>query len=137
MKAAAPALVEQLRKPGNEGEALYDGQPQEGRYGGVAILHHVQVTDFADLLVEGGQVNRPLVAALVRRYQYWATEMELLVERPWLDALKAELDARADAVGAPFTIPLKGAWVKTFDEISGWLKLTKSRGRPSEQEADV
>jgi hypothetical protein len=136
MKTAAPALMDQLRQPGNEGEALYDGQLQEGHYGGIAILHHVAVKDFADLLIDNGRLNRPLFAALVRRYHNWATEKELLLERPWLDALRSELDARADALGAPFTAPLKNAWAKTFNEISGWLKFIENRGRPDSQDAD-
>ena len=137
METAAPALMKQLRQPGNEGEALYDAQLQEGRYGGVAILQHVAVTDFADLLMENGRLNRSLFAALVRRYQNWATEKELLLERPWLDALKTELHSRADALGAPFAAHLKNACTKTFNEISGWLTFAENHGQTPVEEVEA
>lgn len=127
MKIAGPSLIDLLRQPGQEGEALYEGKPEEGFYGGIAILHHLPVGDFADVLLDDGKLNRPLFAALVRRYQYWMTETELLAEKPWLDALKAELDARADALGAPFAPALTNAWSKPFKEIAASLKLTESQ----------
>jgi hypothetical protein len=128
MQATAPALMEQLRRPDDDGKALFDATPGEaGRYGGVAILHHVAVPDFADLLVDGGRVNRDLFAALARRYQYWGAGPELLVERPWLELLRKELDARANALGAPFDQALKQSWIKPFAEMFGMLTLGQQR----------
>jgi hypothetical protein len=137
MKAAAPALMEQLAKPDDEGEVLYDGAQDAGQYGGVAILHHVPVGDFADLMVQDGRANRHLNAALNRRYQYWGRDAEMLQERPWLEALKEELDRRAEALGPPFEKALKTAWQRTFNEMFGMLNFVANRHRPAPAEAVV
>jgi len=127
MKAAAPALLERLRQPDNDGKVLFDATPGERNYGGEAILHHLDPVAFADVLVTDGRTHRPMVAALVRRYQYWGTEYELLIERPWLEALRDELDRRATALGPPFEKALKTGWTKTFGEIFGLLAQTEAR----------
>jgi hypothetical protein len=127
MKAETPNLLVRLRRNGDDGEALYDGRLNEGNYGGIAILHHISPHDFADLLFSDGRPNRELCAALVRRYQYWGSECELLLERPWLDALKQELDDRASKLGPPFDRVLSDAFSKTFDEISGILSSMAQR----------
>jgi hypothetical protein len=136
MQAAAPTLMAQLRRPEDDGKALFDASPGEtGRYGGVAILHHVVVADFADLLLDGGRANRDLLAALARRYQYWGAGAELLVERPWLDLLQKELDVRANALGAPFDQALKQSWARPFAEMFGMLNLGQQRAEAARAEA--
>lgn len=130
MQAAAPALMEQLRRPDDDGKALFDATPGEGgRYGGIAVLHHIAVADFAYLLLDGGRVNRDLLAALARRYQYWGAGPELLVEQPWLLLLQKELDARADALGAPYDQGFKQSWSKPFAEMFGMLNLGQQRAQ--------
>lgn len=123
MKAEAPALMDQLRRPGGDGKAIFDASPGSGYYGGVAILHHIPVGDFADVLLDDGRANRKLFAALTLRYQYWGSKPEMLVERPWLERLRCELDTRADALGAPFNRALKQSWAKPFAEAFGMLDV--------------
>lgn len=130
MQAMAPALLDQLRRSDDDGEALFDATPgEEGRYGGMAILHHIAVADFADLLLDGGRPNRELFAALARRYRYWGSRPELLVERPWLALLQNELDARADALGAPFDRALRQSWINPFAEMFSMLSLAQQRAQ--------
>ncbi len=123
MKAEAPTLMERLAKNGDDCNALYESSVDGVYYGGIPILHHVSVADFADLMLRDGRVNRDLSAALMRRYQYWGRNGEMLVERPWLEALKLELDARAEALGPPFEKALKGAWTRSFGEMFGILNF--------------
>ncbi len=132
MKAAAPTLMERLAQPGDDGKALYEGAEAQDHFGGVAILHHVPVSDFADLLLKDGRANRDLSAALVRRYQYWGRDAEMLVERPWLEALKQELEIRAEDLGPPFEKALKAAWTRSFGEMFGMLNFIAQRGQPLE-----
>lgn len=136
MQAAAPSLMDQLRRPENDGKALFDATPgEEGRYGGIAILHHIAVADFADLLLNGGLANRDLFVALALRYQYWGAGPELLVEWPWLDSLQKELEARAEAFGAPFDQALKQSWAKQFTEMFGMLRFGQQRAQTARAQA--
>ena len=136
MKAAAPTLMERLAGPGGDYKALYEGSKDADDYGGVAILHHVPVADFAGLMLRDGCANRDLSAALVRRYQYWGRDGDLLVERPWLEALKQELDARAEALGPPFEKVLKGHWAKSFGEVFNMLDFIAQHRQPAAQEEE-
>jgi hypothetical protein len=134
MKAAAPTLMERLAQPGDDGKALYEASEEAGCYGGVAILHHVSVFDFANLMLQDGRVNRDLSAALGRRYQYWGRDAEVLVERPWLEALREELDIRATALGPPYEKTLKGAWARSFGDMFGMLNFIAQRGQSTAAE---
>ena len=128
MQAAAPGLMETLRQPGNDGKALYDAAPgADGHYGGTAILHHIAVSDFADLLLDGGRPNRELIGALTRRYQYWGGEPDMLAEEPWLQALQADLVARATALGPPFNKSVQGMLARPFGEMFAQLQMGKQR----------
>ena len=82
---------------------------------------------FADLLLKDGQLNRGIMGALLRRYQYWGTVCELLDERPWLEALRIELDARATALGPPFEKALQMNFAKSFGEFFAHLDGIKAR----------
>ncbi len=127
MKAAAPALLESLNEPANEGTALFEAVTGENNYGGEPILHHLDPVVFADVMLTDGRINRPIIAALVLRYQYWGAESALLIERPWLQRLKDELDRRATALGPPFEKALTAAWAQKFGEIFGVLNLMETR----------
>lgn len=127
MKAAAPSLLTRLQDPDEDGSILFESEVGRDDYGGVAILHHLDVKAFADLLLKDGQLNRSFMGALLRRYQYWGTVCELLDERPWLEALKIELDARATALGPPFEKALQLNFAKSFGEFFGLLDGLKAR----------
>ncbi len=54
----------------------------------------------------------------------------MLVERPWLEALKQELDIRAEASGPPFEKALTAAWTRSFGEMFSMLNFIAQRRRP-------
>ena len=124
MRRVAPALLEALRQVDDDGDALYASSDGQSRFGSTPILHHLPVADFADLMVKDGRANGALSAALSRRYQYWGRDQEMLVERPWLETLKRELDSRAEALGSPFETALKKGWTKLFDEMFAMMAAT-------------
>lgn len=101
LKDGAPALLVRLRDDPEDGQMLHEWGLDKGNYGGVAILHNIAVTDFADLALIDGKPNDRLLAALNERHQQ-GYGVELDPELPWLEQLRAELMFRAAALSPPY-----------------------------------
>jgi hypothetical protein len=101
MRSEAPDLLARLRSDPSNVSMLHEWGLRERKYGGIAILNHVVVTDFADLAIVDSKLNDKLLAALSERYrQGYSTE--LAAEVDWLGQLRAELDSRVIKAAPPY-----------------------------------
>jgi len=101
LKDGAPALLNRLQDDPEDGQMLHEWGLDKGNYGGLAILHNIPVTDFADLALIDGKANDRLLAALKERH-HQGYGVELDPELPWLEELRAELMTRAAALSPPY-----------------------------------
>lgn len=115
---------------------LHEWGLDKGNYAGIAILHNIPVTDFADLALIDGKPNDKLLAALNERNQQgYGTVLD--PELPWLKQLRAELMQRAATLAPPHNAFAKmrlGYWFKDHDErIAAHAAKSKPavRRRPS------
>lgn len=101
MKDEAKSLLDRLQIPGTENQ-LYERDENSGKFGGVALLQNIPVSDFADLLLKNLQYNRQLIEALYQRYESGRGYPDLIEEKGWLIDLELELRKRAVNAPAPF-----------------------------------
>ena len=101
MKACAPDLLKRLQADPDDGQMLHEWGLDKGNYGGIAVLHHIPVEDFASLALIDGKPNDQLMAALNERHnQGYGAALD--PELPWLKRLRAELMVRSATLAPPF-----------------------------------
>ncbi|MEN0653924.1 MULTISPECIES: P-loop NTPase fold protein [Hyphobacterium] len=101
MKASAPILLKRLQDDSEDAQMLHKWGLDNGNYAGVAILHHIVVADFADLVLIDGKPNERLLRALRERHQQ-SHDSALDLEIPWLEQLRVELMKRAEKLSPPY-----------------------------------
>jgi hypothetical protein len=116
LQSEATALLAGLTSGPPNGAALYECGLDEQKYAGHAILHHIPVAQFADLLMADSKINDHVLASLAQRYALGANNL-LAAERPWISALRSELDRRVAADTAPFKQWNQPRIAYTFDGI--------------------
>ncbi|MBB4097456.1 P-loop NTPase fold protein [Sphingomonas kyeonggiensis] len=144
-KREAPVLVDRLKADPEGGAMLYEWGPEEGNYGGIAILHHVAIGEIADLLLQDGKLNDRLLAALKERYERAQSAKSLDSEKPWVLNLHAELAGRVTSLPAPYKRFGELRLAHWFEPIKGWATpsappspaaaAAKSTKRPSVKKA--
>lgn len=93
----------------------------EGGYGGDALLHHIAVKDFADVLLRGGRTDKLLLSTLSRRFKGASAYPDLLKEQEWLLALDRELQNRAAEAPPPQDYVLKRTLAHWFGPMKAYL----------------
>ena len=121
LKTEAPELLSRLQS--KDGYALLSDTGADGGYGGVEILHNIDVSDFGDLCIQGGRFNEPLIGDLVRRYH--TRGRNLGAEIPWVEALEAELLLRASKEKPPRRKRLASTIRYWFDGIRDDLEIPR------------
>lgn len=118
MAAEAPALLASLADSEKVG-VLHEWGRDKGNYGGTAILHHISVSDFADLALVDGKPNDKLMAALKERHRQ-GYNIQLAPELPWLGKLRAEISRRAAKLLPPYGMFAKARmdyWFQDLDPL--------------------
>lgn len=121
LKAQAPDLLSRLQS--RDGYALLSDAGADGGYGGVEILHNIDVSDFSDLCIQTGRFNEALIGDLVRRYHTHGRNLE--AEIPWVEALEAELLLRASNEKPPRRKRLASTIRYWFDGIREDLAIPR------------
>lgn len=102
LKIEAPALIQTLKDNPEKHKILYECGRLEGNYGDSAILHYIDVEDFADILIVNDRPTQ-LMAALYRRYdQALPSDSPLKLEFTWLRNLVRKLRIRARHTRPPY-----------------------------------
>lgn len=114
VKARAPELLAQLQSQESY-PLLSEFGPSAADFGGVAILHNIDVARFADLGIVDGAFNTELIGALLRRYHQRSHRLK--AEIPWVQALEEELMRRAALEAPPRRRRLPGTVTYWFDAI--------------------
>lgn len=140
MQADAPALLQRLQKDPEDGQMLHEWGLDNGNYGGVAILHNIEVADFADLVLIDGKPNDRLMAALNERHNRgYGTALD--PELPWLEQLREELMTRSAVLSPPyraFAEERLGHWFRNHEErISACRVKLKSEDQSRDEGATV
>ena len=115
MKTEAPLLLERLRfKPSTEsGLSIHSDEPSNYRLR--PILHHIDPANFVDVCVNDLRLNEDVIGLLASRYHNGAHRLQ--IEGPWIGAVRAGLEAEAEAAPAPFKTRLRAAVDYWFDGI--------------------
>ena len=113
-------LLNHLKADPKDGSMLHEWGFDEKKYAGIAILHHISVSDMADLLLVDSKLNDMLLAALSRRYELAPNDDSLNPEKRWVIALHAELKRRMKAVRAPFRSVGEGRLAYWFGKLQTW-----------------
>jgi hypothetical protein len=123
MSQEAGILVSRLRSAPRDSAPLIEWDRDAGHFGALPILHHVQISDFADLLLVDGKLNDHLLSALGERYRRNA---ELDREYAWLRSLRSELNRRIAKVPAPHRKLCELRSKYGFDQIDDAVALAKA-----------
>lgn len=138
LRDGATALLTRLQDDPEDGQMLHEWGLSNGNYGGVAMLHNIAVTDFADLALIDGKPNDRLLAALNERHQQ-GYGVELDPELPWLEQLRAQLMSRAAALSPPyraFSEMRLGYWFRDHDKrIAAYKAKVKPARKPRTKKA--
>lgn len=113
-------LLKRLQADPTDGTMLHEWGLEKEKYAGVAILHHIPVTDLADLLLVDSKFNDHLLAALKARYEFASASKDLNVEKSWLRALRAELVDRLKTVNSPYRSFGEARLAYWFSEMAEW-----------------
>lgn len=115
MKTEAPLLLERLRlQPSTEASlSIHSDEPSAYRLR--PILHHIDPADFVDVCVNDCRLNEYVIGLLAGRYHQGAHRLQ--IEGPWIAAVRAGLEAKAQAAPAPFRTRMKDAVTYWFDGI--------------------
>lgn len=116
MQATAPDLLAKLRASPEDADMLHEWGLENENYGGILILLHIDVNDFAELALIDGKPNDDLLGALSNRYRQ-DPSFALAPEHPWLADLCNELISRADALSPPYRAFAKMRLEYWFREI--------------------
>ena len=122
LRVQAPELLSRLSS--GDGYALLTDNRSDGGYGGVEVLHHIEVSDFADLCIQGGCLNAVLMGYLVRRYHMYGRNLKAEIE--WVVNLEAELLLRASNENPPRRKRLPSDIRYWFDGIREDLGIPRS-----------
>ncbi|WP_060521637.1 MULTISPECIES: P-loop NTPase fold protein [unclassified Ensifer] len=127
MALEAGELLSSLRTSTDHSSKLIETGLDKKNYGGVAVLHHLGVDTFADLLIDDGSPNDKLFASLHERYR-GGYDDELAPEFPWLARLRTELERRAAAALPPHKALCEMRIEYWFQEVAGKIAaFNKSR----------
>ncbi|KTS78223.1 hypothetical protein NS274_07810 [Pseudomonas oryzihabitans] len=118
LKAKADGYVARLGAGAENYSSLYEYGVDEENYGGMPFLQHVNVANFANLLISDSLVNTQLFASLVKRYEGSRHNGHpLLDEYLWIQSLKEKLFAIADSDSPPFSKAIRGRLEYYFERI--------------------
>lgn len=113
---AAPTLLEAFKE--GRWDRLVQAVLDEGGFGETAVLHHLSVSSFADLILVGSRVDGSPLTALSLRYRTHAIDgRPFEVERSWLTALEGMVVARAEQLPPPFRDSALEQLKSRFDKI--------------------
>ncbi|KQZ33807.1 P-loop NTPase fold protein [Caulobacter sp. Root1472] len=110
LRTAAGDFLASLNANEPVGDRLLRPVDLGGGCEGDAFLHNLDVGVFADAVLRRDKLDKSLLMALARRYTFAGTSGSLAPERDWVEALYAELRARATAAPAP----LSTAWLQAL-----------------------
>lgn len=111
-----PGLMADLRA--GHWHLLTKAELDQGGVGEVAILHHLDVEDFADLVLADGAIDNTLLIAVSMRYRsHVADGQPFEIERDWLLALRSVLLARTAIQAPPFGAFNTNQITDRFDRI--------------------
>lgn len=103
MAQVADCYIARLRDDPSSYPSLYEYGLEDGNYGGIAFLQHIQAADFANLLIIDSCSNDHLFASLIKRFEHdHPVRNALLDEYDWTDELRKQLLVIVDAEVAPF-----------------------------------
>jgi hypothetical protein len=125
IKGDALKLVDKLKNDSEAASVLYEYGINNGKFGGVPMLHHIPVSDFADALVKDDRYNIILMGALRQRYERGRGDTQLVSEKTWLFKLEAEIKARAAQAAAPFSKLLATHTDSLFAKVTESLRMNR------------
>lgn len=118
MQKIADTYVSRLASDSDSYSSLFENGVHEENYGNVAFLHHIDVIEFAKLLIVDACSNDRLFASLVARFEYDLQRGAMLRdEYQWLVDLKRHLLQIADLEDAPFQDALRVRVKYYFEKI--------------------
>ena len=118
----APDLLNRLKENSYDVAMLHHLGLEAGCFGGVPILQHINVDDFADLILSDGKINKDMVDSLKRRYQI-GFEKTLRSEIEWIVKLYSELMSRARNLSPPHRKLAIDTLEREFENINTRIKL--------------
>lgn len=121
----APDLLNRLKENSYDAAMLFHLGLEAGCFGGVPILKHIDVSDFADLILSDGKINKEMVDSLKRRYQI-GFEKTLRSEVKWIVDLYSELMCRARNLLPPHRKLAIDTLEREFENINTRIELIGS-----------
>jgi signal recognition particle receptor subunit beta len=118
LKEVAEGYVSRLASNPDSYSSLFEYGVHDENYGGAAFLHHIDVDEFARLLIVDSCSNDRLFACLIQRFENdHQRGGTLRDEYDWLDDLKRYLLRMAEAEVVPFKAVLRKRVEHYFEKI--------------------
>jgi hypothetical protein len=123
MASEVGTVMSRLQANPRHAGLLYEWDRDAGYYGEFALLHHVPVSSFADVVLVDGKLNDTVLAALAERYQ---RNVNLDKEYGWLKKVQTEVKKRISKLTPPHRQLCELRAKYSFDRIDEKIALAKS-----------
>jgi hypothetical protein len=122
MRDYAPRLLEQLKQKPQDVSMLHEWGLDRGRLGGIPVLQHICISDFSELLLVDGILNKKLIDSLNQRYLSNFNGV-LKSEVEWFKGLYQEMIRRAQRLMPPHQKLAISELERAFKDLNERIRL--------------